>query len=763
MKSILIFGPFIDEYSLSRVNRSLALSLDRYAREEAHDYEVKLSVSKDIVPKSPTKDQLEKYEGLAEIYEEFNPEKTWDLIIYNSFPRDQDSLHGLKDLNAKVKLAYLAWEEDRYPEKWVKEYNENLSAVLVTTTHVKQVLQRSGVEVPILLLHNGLSEQILKSGEDFQIKNEAFKDETQRESAPFRFLHISSGMERKAPRELITAYTQAFSKDDNVQLIIKSFPNVNNLFNELVPDVMSDPEAPQIEFIERGDLTEQEMIDLYKSCDAYVCPSKAEGFNLPALEAMYLGLPVITTAWSGHMDFVSEETSYLVDYHLAPAKSHLDNPGAFWAEVEVDDLVEKFSQAYSQRGTSDQELKISLARKVAKDYTWENTSKKLTQYLPGLLHVCEFQDKNLGVISTYNSVCGIAEYSSYLYDDLKGVFENVTFVANLDAKGRQKIDDKSIKRLWEYGELDFQKFFSWLDENQKNPDKKIEVFHIQYNLGFYTFDVLARLIEGLKDRGIKVLLTAHSVQTKDAELGIIKDALEKIDQLHVLNQKDVAYLEGLGLKNVHFFPHGNSVFPENQKTRLQEKFSLSRYSPIVATHGFMVEKKGLMETLEAVALLKEDYPDILYLAINAVNENNMNSQGLKEQFSKRVIELGLEKNVVHIDDFLDRSDVLLGLQAADLVIFAYDEATETASGSIRMAMGAARPIVGTTSSQLHDVQDMCYLIADNAPVKIAQAVKDLLSDPVKYFDHKQRVINYARNLNWSNLQLKYVQLLSQLF
>lgn len=55
-----------------------------------------------------------------------------------------------------------------------------------------------------------------------------------------------------------------------------------------------------------------EMAALYRAADVYVSPYRAEGFNLPVLEAMASGLPVICTSGGPTDDFVSADGAHKV-------------------------------------------------------------------------------------------------------------------------------------------------------------------------------------------------------------------------------------------------------------------------------------------------------------------------------------------------------------------------------------------------------------------------------------------------------------------
>jgi glycosyltransferase involved in cell wall biosynthesis len=55
------------------------------------------------------------------------------------------------------------------------------------------------------------------------------------------------------------------------------------------------------------------MAQLYQTADAYVSPYAAEGFNMPVLEAIASGLPVICTAGGPTDDFTSPEFALRID------------------------------------------------------------------------------------------------------------------------------------------------------------------------------------------------------------------------------------------------------------------------------------------------------------------------------------------------------------------------------------------------------------------------------------------------------------------
>lgn len=71
-------------------------------------------------------------------------------------------------------------------------------------------------------------------------------------------------------------------------------------------------EKYKIDFENRYDLSEEELLKAYRDCDALLFPSLGEGFGMPILEAHAFGRPVITSDCSS-MPEVAGEGAYFVD------------------------------------------------------------------------------------------------------------------------------------------------------------------------------------------------------------------------------------------------------------------------------------------------------------------------------------------------------------------------------------------------------------------------------------------------------------------
>lgn len=63
-----------------------------------------------------------------------------------------------------------------------------------------------------------------------------------------------------------------------------------------------------------GVITEQEKVEYFRQCDAFLFPSVAEGFGLPALEALHFGKPVFLSPLGSLKEIGGESAFYFYDF-----------------------------------------------------------------------------------------------------------------------------------------------------------------------------------------------------------------------------------------------------------------------------------------------------------------------------------------------------------------------------------------------------------------------------------------------------------------
>ena len=158
----------------------------------------------------------------------------------------------------------------------------------------------------------------------------------------FMFLFIFdfySVMARKNPLGLIEAFKSAFGPDEGPVLVIKSI-NGHQRSDDLEQLRSAAKRVPNVVLLEDY-LSAAECSSLIAACDCYISLHRSEGFGLTMGEAMALRKPVIATGYSGNLEFMNNDNSFLVGHRLVPVPSGCGpyQEGASWAEPDVEEAA----------------------------------------------------------------------------------------------------------------------------------------------------------------------------------------------------------------------------------------------------------------------------------------------------------------------------------------------------------------------------------------------------------------------------------------
>jgi hypothetical protein len=195
--------------------------------------------------------------------------------------------------------------------------------------------------------------------------------------------------------------------------------------------------------------------------------------------------------------------------------------------------------------------------------------------------------------------------------------------------------------------------------------------------------------------------------------------------VHSVN--DLNRLKDLGLvDNVTLFPHGILDAPLGSIARGEPTQS----TPLIATYGFALPHKGLTELITAVGILRDRATPVRLRLVNAEYPAPVSAE-LVAQLRALVARLKLEPLVELEHRFLEDDESLRLLQEADLIVFPYQHTQESASGAVRFALAASRPVAVTPIDVFSDLGDIAYRLAGIRPEDIADGITDILEHEFK--------------------------------
>jgi glycosyltransferase involved in cell wall biosynthesis len=235
-----------------------------------------------------------------------------------------------RGLERSYTIGYWAWELAEFPQEWTSSF-AFVDEVWVASRFTYDAIAPATAK-PVLLMPMAVALPPAEPGlerADFGLPHDKFI---------FYFsFDFRSYTARKNPLAAIKAFRRAFPRyDAPVVLLLKTIgsdwkpDDRDNLVQAIGGD-------PRILLIDR-EFTRPRATALLALSDCFLSLHRSEGFGRGPAEAMLLGKPVITTAYSGTADFATPEAALLVDYELVPIGEG-DYPGAsgqVWAEPDIE-------------------------------------------------------------------------------------------------------------------------------------------------------------------------------------------------------------------------------------------------------------------------------------------------------------------------------------------------------------------------------------------------------------------------------------------
>lgn len=264
------------------------------------------------------------------------------------------------------RIGYTFFEMDRL-SPLEQRHLRSLDLVLVPTKWAKSVIDQ--YDIPCGILNAGYDDTVFKPQEYI--------------APTCNFFMLGKWEVRKQHRVVVETFAKAFGRNHNVKLYL-------SMTNPFLPQKFIDDEIKYYKSLLGDQLTIvdklpiNELARFIQQMYCIVAPSLAEGWNLPLLEAMACGKFSIATNYSGHTEFCTEKTTFLLDVtETVPAEDGMwfrpdseINCGN-WAKYDHEQLISYMQHVYLLYKSGITLNKDAADR--AKSFTWQNSYNQLKE------------------------------------------------------------------------------------------------------------------------------------------------------------------------------------------------------------------------------------------------------------------------------------------------------------------------------------------------------------------------------------------------
>ena len=267
-----------------------------------------------------------------------------------------------------TKIGFPVFELDKFSEL-EKHHLNSVDKIIVCSKWAKGVVEK---EVP------GSHVDVAPLGVDQSI----FKPLNKQENKKTIFLNIGKWEIRKGHDILCDAFNRAFSESDDVELWMM---NHNPFLDEAQESewhslYLQSKLGSKIKILPRVE-THLEVAQVMQQADVGVFPSRAEGWNLEALEMMSMGKDVILTDYSAHTEFANDGNSKLIKIDETEDAYdgiwfHGQGEWASFGDSQIEQLVSHMQKSHAEKNQKNEGGILT-----GKNFSWDNCAHKIMESL----------------------------------------------------------------------------------------------------------------------------------------------------------------------------------------------------------------------------------------------------------------------------------------------------------------------------------------------------------------------------------------------
>lgn len=355
---------------------------------------------------------------------------------------------------------------------------------------------------------------------------------------------------------------------------------------------------------------------------------------------------------------------------------------------------------------------------------------------------------------THNLALSIAER---IFDQPLESTERVRIVAVNDQDEVYKYGPEVAFEIGQHRKYDYSNAADILN------DSKFETISLQHEFGLFGGEAGVYLLELLERLKKPVVTTLHTVlaEPNASQREVFERICERSASVVVMAERAREILRDcydVPQDRIRFIHHGVPDLPFGNTENLRDRFGTAG-KPAILTFGLLGPDKGIEITLDALAQIVPDHPNLVFTVLGATHPHVKRDSGESYRLSleRRALERGIQKNVIFHNRYVSEEDLCEYLAAADIYVTPYRNKEQIVSGTLAYALAAGTAVVSSPYMYAREMlADGRGRLVEFGDVNgFAEAIRTLIEDTDELERMQTAAYELGRAMIWPRVAQQY--------
>lgn len=291
-----------------------------------------------------------------------------------------------------------------------------------------------------------------------------------------------------------------------------------------------------------------------------------------------------------------------------------------------------------------------------------------------------------------------------------------------------------------------------------------DVLCVQHEYGIYGGPCGSHVLALLRNVRAPVVTTLHTVlkDPSPEQRKVLTELVRVSTRVVTMAEHGVKMLREVydtPESKIELIPHGIPDIPFTDPNYYKDQFGVVG-RPVLLTFGLLSPNKGIEFMIEALPRIVSEFPEVVYMVLGATHPNMVREQGETYRLSLERLakKLGVERNVIFFNRFVDSAELQEFLGAADIYVTPYLNEAQITSGTLAFSFGAGKAVVSTPYWHAAELlgEGRGALVPFRNAEALAESILGLLRDAPARHAMRKNAYLLGREMVWPSVARQYV-------